>query len=138
MMVKVVARDVRPSCLTRRNIEWMNEWMHQQYQHIARSVRSGVANINDFGANYLIQSLPFGGVKGSGFGRFAGKEGLRACCFTKVCVVSTSLFVGVVVVACRRCLSSSLSSLLVVVVVVVVVIVVVVVVVPNAVLIYVG
>ena len=35
---------------------------------------------NDFGVNYLIQSLPFGGVKESDFGRFAGPEGQRACC----------------------------------------------------------
>lgn len=34
-----------------------------------------------------MQSLPFGGVKHSGFGRFAGVEGLRACCLVKSVVV---------------------------------------------------
>jgi acyl-CoA reductase-like NAD-dependent aldehyde dehydrogenase len=33
-----------------------------------------------------LQSLPFGGVKDSGFGRFAGVEGLRACCLVKAVV----------------------------------------------------
>eukprot|EP00122_Pirum_gemmata_P011201 Pgem_evm1s10368 len=50
---------------------------------IANQIESGMTNINDFGINYLCQSLPFGGVKSSGFGRFAGPEGLRACCHVK-------------------------------------------------------
>lgn len=56
-------------------------------QHRAREIASqihcGVAAINDFASNYMCQSLPFGGVKDSGFGRFAGVEGLRACCLVK-------------------------------------------------------
>ena len=55
-------------------------------QYIAKHVRSGMVTINDFGCNYLIQSLPFGGVKESGFDRFAGKEGLRGCCFLRAVV----------------------------------------------------
>jgi len=31
----------------------------------------------------MAQSLPFGGIGISGFGRFGGKEGLRACCNMK-------------------------------------------------------
>jgi hypothetical protein len=34
----------------------------------------------------IFQSLPFGGVKHSGFGRFGGVEGLRACCLVKAVV----------------------------------------------------
>ncbi|CAM8977895.1 unnamed protein product [Rhodiola kirilowii] len=50
---------------------------------IASKLHCGVAAINDFASNYMCQSLPFGGVKDSGFGRFAGVEGLRACCVVK-------------------------------------------------------
>lgn len=32
---------------------------------------------------YLNQALPFGGVKASGYGRFAGPEGLRGLCNLK-------------------------------------------------------
>lgn len=50
---------------------------------IASQIHCGVAAVNDFASNYMCQSLPFGGVKHSGFGRFAGVEGLRACCLVK-------------------------------------------------------
>jgi len=50
---------------------------------LGRAIRCGMFTVNDFGVNYLIQSLPFGGVKDSGFGRFAGPEGLRACCLER-------------------------------------------------------
>lgn len=49
--------------------------------------RTGMFTANDFGVNYLIQSLPFGGVGESGFGRFAGPEGLRSCCLERAIVV---------------------------------------------------
>ncbi|XP_059646585.1 aldehyde dehydrogenase 22A1 isoform X2 [Cornus florida] len=52
-------------------------------KEIASQLHCGVAAINDFASNYMCQSLPFGGVKDSGFGRFAGVEGLRACCLVK-------------------------------------------------------
>lgn len=38
---------------------------------------------NDFGLTYMAMGLPFGGVRGSGFGRLNGREGLRACCNAK-------------------------------------------------------
>jgi len=50
---------------------------------IGRQIRSGMVCVNDFGSNYLVQALPFGGVGESGFGRFAGPEGLRALCLER-------------------------------------------------------
>ncbi|KAI3485036.1 hypothetical protein L1887_51709 [Cichorium endivia] len=46
--------------------------------YIAARIHAGMVNINDFGVSYLNQGLPFGGVKKSGYGRFAGPEGLLA------------------------------------------------------------
>lgn len=39
-----------------------------------------MTTMNDFATSYMSQSLPFGGVKDSGFDRFAGVEGLRGLC----------------------------------------------------------
>ncbi|PKY06766.1 betaine aldehyde dehydrogenase [Aspergillus campestris IBT 28561] len=50
------------------------------------SIHSGMVSINDFATYYAVQ-LPFGGVKGSGYGRFGGEEGLRGLCNLKaICV----------------------------------------------------
>ena len=49
---------------------------------VVREVRAGMVAVNDFAVYYAVQ-LPFGGLKGSGYGRFAGEEGLRAVCNTK-------------------------------------------------------
>lgn len=46
-------------------------------RHVTRSAKAGMVAVNDFAAYYVVQ-LPFGGVGGSGYGRFAGAEGLRA------------------------------------------------------------
>jgi acyl-CoA reductase-like NAD-dependent aldehyde dehydrogenase len=57
-----------------------------QLQQVCRRVKSGMVAINDFAAYYAVQ-LPFGGTKGSGYGRFAGEEGLRSLCNVKsICV----------------------------------------------------
>lgn len=47
-----------------------------------RGIKSGMVSTNDFGSYYAV-SLPFGGTKGSGYGRFGGEEGLRALCNVK-------------------------------------------------------
>ncbi|GME24135.1 putative aldehyde dehydrogenase [Neofusicoccum parvum] len=51
-------------------------------EYVVDAVESGMVSVNDFAVYYAVQ-LPFGGVKGSGYGRFAGEEGLRALCNTK-------------------------------------------------------
>ncbi|CCW68141.1 unnamed protein product [Phytomonas sp. Hart1] len=55
----------------------------ERAKYIADRLRTGMVNINDFGINYLCQSLPFGGVGISGFDRFAGQEGLRGNCIVR-------------------------------------------------------
>lgn len=52
-------------------------------ERLSRGIRCGMTSLNDFGTYYMVQSLPFGGVKNSGFGRFAGDEGLRDLCLQK-------------------------------------------------------
>ena len=47
------------------------------------ALQAGMTSINDFATTYMCQSLPFGGVKESGFDRFAGVEGLRSLCVAK-------------------------------------------------------
>ena len=48
----------------------------QDLDRVAREINAGMVAINDFAVYYAV-SLPFGGVKGSGYGRFGGEEGLR-------------------------------------------------------------
>lgn len=54
---------------------------------LGRQIRAGMTTINDFGSNYLVQAMPFGGVMDSGFGRFAGIEGLRSLCIERSILV---------------------------------------------------
>jgi len=62
-------------------------------KRMGEQIKSGMFTANDFGVNYLVQSLPFGGVKESGFDRFAGPEGLRACCLERSIVIDRIPFV---------------------------------------------
>jgi len=51
---------------------------------ICSQLQAGMTSVNDLeGTTYLSQSLPFGGCKESGFGQFAGPEGLRGLCQIK-------------------------------------------------------
>jgi len=52
-------------------------------ESVARRIVSGMCVINDYGFNYMLQDLPFGGCKVSGFGHFNGPEGLRSLCRIK-------------------------------------------------------
>jgi delta 1-pyrroline-5-carboxylate dehydrogenase len=54
---------------------------------LGRQFKTGMLTVNDYASNYLIQSLPFGGCKESGFGKFAGIEGLRALCLDRAIAV---------------------------------------------------
>ena len=49
---------------------------------MVQGVHAGMVSVNDFGV-YYATSLPFGGTKGSGYGRFGGEEGLRGLCNVK-------------------------------------------------------
>ena len=51
----------------------------ERAQRIAAQIVAGSTCINDFGLCYMVQDLPFGGTKNSGFGRLNGRDGLRAC-----------------------------------------------------------
>ncbi|KAK3699707.1 Meiotic Sister-Chromatid recombination aldehyde dehydrogenase [Vermiconidia calcicola] len=53
-----------------------------QLEKAAKDVKAGMVALNDFAVFYMVQ-LPFGGMKGSGYGRFAGEEGLRSLCNVK-------------------------------------------------------
>lgn len=59
---------------------------HARGERIARQIVAGSTVINDFAMHYMAQDLPFGGVRGSGFGRLNGPEGLRGMCNTKAVV----------------------------------------------------
>ncbi|WPG97979.1 aldehyde dehydrogenase [Acrodontium crateriforme] len=54
----------------------------KQLERVTRESKSGMVAVNDFAVYYAVQ-LPFGGVRGSGYGRFAGEEGLRGLCNIK-------------------------------------------------------
>jgi len=50
---------------------------------LARRLQAGGVTINDCLVHFAVPSLPFGGVKRSGFGRSHGEEGLKEFCSAK-------------------------------------------------------
>merc|ERR1740121_1006175 len=65
----------------------------QRAARICSQLESGMSSVNDIeGTTYLSQSLPFGGYKSSGFGRFAGPEGLRGLCHERSIVENRAFF----------------------------------------------
>jgi acyl-CoA reductase-like NAD-dependent aldehyde dehydrogenase len=52
-------------------------------KRIASQLVAGSTCVNAYGMNYMAQDLPFGGVRGSGYGRLNGREGLRGMCNVK-------------------------------------------------------
>jgi len=66
---------------------------HARAAALCQRLDAGMASVNDLeGTTYLSQSLPFGGLKDSGFGRFAGPEGLRGLCHMKSVVENRAAF----------------------------------------------
>ncbi|KAH9275276.1 hypothetical protein BASA83_002511 [Batrachochytrium salamandrivorans] len=64
-------------------------------ERVARKLRVGSSNINDFGVNYLCQGLPFAGVGISGIDRFSGIEGLRGNCHPRAMTTDKLNFLGI-------------------------------------------
>lgn len=61
---------------------------------VVGSVKAGMVAVNDFGSFYMVQ-MPFGGVKGSGYGRFAGAEGLQSLCNLKAVCEDRAGWLGI-------------------------------------------
>jgi acyl-CoA reductase-like NAD-dependent aldehyde dehydrogenase len=55
---------------------------NKDLERVTQAVKAGMVAVNDFAVFYMVQ-LPFGGTKGSGYGRFAAAEGLRSLCNIK-------------------------------------------------------
>jgi len=66
---------------------------YKRAHRIAEQIVTGSTIINDWGVSMLIQSMPFGGVKLSGFGKFNGPEGIRDFTFQKNCVTDRFGFI---------------------------------------------
>lgn len=59
-----------------------------------KHLKTGMVAVNDFAVYYAVQ-LPFGGQRGSGYGRFAGEEGLRGLCNLKAVCEDRFFWAGI-------------------------------------------
>lgn len=68
----------------------------EELNKVTNELNSGNVAINDFATFYVCQ-LPFGGQRGSGYGKFGGEEGLqglcnlKSVCYDKIPFVSTQI-----------------------------------------------
>lgn len=65
----------------------------KECNYVANSLQTGNVAINDFATFYVCQ-LPFGGINGSGYGKFGGEEGLLGLCNAKSVCFDTLPFVS--------------------------------------------
>lgn len=64
--------------------------------YVASRLRCGNVALNDFATYHMVQ-LPFGGVDGSGYGKFGGAEGLRGLCLEKSICYDKYPFISTVI-----------------------------------------
>jgi len=65
----------------------------EECNYVANHLKTGNVAINDFATFYVCQ-LPFGGIHGSGYGKFGGEEGLLGLCNAKSVCYDTLPFVS--------------------------------------------
>jgi acyl-CoA reductase-like NAD-dependent aldehyde dehydrogenase len=63
-------------------------WSKRQGKLIARQLQCGMVSVNSVLAFTATPSMPFGGVKQSGYGRIHGPEGLREFTYTRAIVAT--------------------------------------------------
>ena len=63
-------------------------WSKRQGKAIARQLHCGMVSVNSVLAFTATPSMPFGGVKQSGYGRIHGPEGLREFAYTRAVVAT--------------------------------------------------
>jgi len=56
---------------------------HRKGVRLASQMQTGTVAINDITINFFVPSVPFGGIKESGYGASFGPEGLYAYCYPK-------------------------------------------------------